>query len=184
MAISFSQVKTITISEGSVTKITDSTGNILWQSASWHTIWEGDKTCYIKSNYSDNPTITGAETNFAHTISGTGYTPIIRITFSCFIHTINTSQLSRYFTNSNTAVSRNPDSPNTINPVSSGSIALVGSKIVASSSASNNYIQAYLQKVDDSTNNRINFNLVANKGGIGAASSNCSITITKIEQYY
>ena len=184
MAISFSQVKTITISEGSVTKITDSTGNILWQSASWHTIWEGNKTCHIKSNYSDNPTITGAETNFAHTISGTGYTPIIRITFSCFIHTINTSQLSRYFNNSNTAVSRNPDSPNTINPVSSGSIALVGSKIVAGSSASNNYIQAYLQKVDDSTNNRINFNLVANKGGVGAASSNCSITITKIEQYY
>ena len=30
MAIDFSQVKTITIPEGSVTKITDSTGNILW----------------------------------------------------------------------------------------------------------------------------------------------------------
>lgn len=30
MAINFSQVKTITIPEGSVTKITDSTGNILW----------------------------------------------------------------------------------------------------------------------------------------------------------
>lgn len=31
MAIDFSQVKTITIPEGSVTKITDSNGNILWQ---------------------------------------------------------------------------------------------------------------------------------------------------------
>ena len=43
MAIDFSQVKTITIPEGSVTKITDSNGNILWQaeSASWHTVWEG-----------------------------------------------------------------------------------------------------------------------------------------------
>ena len=30
MAIDFSQVKTITIPEGSVTKITDPTGNILW----------------------------------------------------------------------------------------------------------------------------------------------------------
>ena len=41
MAIDFSQVKTITIPEGSVTKITDSTGNILWQgvqSEGWHTI--------------------------------------------------------------------------------------------------------------------------------------------------
>ena len=43
MAIDFSQVKTITIPEGSVTKITDSTGVVLWKSASWHTIWEGNK---------------------------------------------------------------------------------------------------------------------------------------------
>ena len=43
MAIDFSQVKTITIPEGSVTKITDSTGNILWkaQTAEWHTVWSG-----------------------------------------------------------------------------------------------------------------------------------------------
>lgn len=44
MAIDFSQVKTITIPEGSVTKITDSNGNTLWQSARWHTIWKGSKT--------------------------------------------------------------------------------------------------------------------------------------------
>ena len=45
MAIDFSQVKTITIPEGSVKKITDSNGNILWKekSAGWHTIWEGNK---------------------------------------------------------------------------------------------------------------------------------------------
>ena len=46
MAIDFSQVKTITIPEGSVTKITDSTGNILWQgvqSEGWHTVWEGNQ---------------------------------------------------------------------------------------------------------------------------------------------
>ena len=43
MAIDFSQVKTITIPEGSVKKITDSNGNILWKekSAGWHTVWEG-----------------------------------------------------------------------------------------------------------------------------------------------
>lgn len=47
MAIDFSQVKTITIPEGSVKKITDSAGNILWKekSAEWHTIWEGSKKC-------------------------------------------------------------------------------------------------------------------------------------------
>ena len=43
MAIDFSQVKTITIPEGSVKKITDSNGNTLWQGAGWHTIWEGNQ---------------------------------------------------------------------------------------------------------------------------------------------
>ena len=44
MSIDFSQVKTITIPEGSVKKITDSTGNILWKKGpSWHTVWEGSK---------------------------------------------------------------------------------------------------------------------------------------------
>ena len=43
MAIDFSQVKTITIPEGSVKKITDSNGNILWKekSAEWHIVWSG-----------------------------------------------------------------------------------------------------------------------------------------------
>ena len=42
MAIDFSQVKTITIPEGSVTKITDYNGNVLWQGASWHTVFKGN----------------------------------------------------------------------------------------------------------------------------------------------
>ena len=44
MAIDFSQVKTITIPEGSVTKITDSNGIVLWKKGpSWHTVWEGSQ---------------------------------------------------------------------------------------------------------------------------------------------
>ena len=45
MAIDFSQVKTITIPEGSVTKITDSTGNIIWkaQTEGLHTVLEGSQ---------------------------------------------------------------------------------------------------------------------------------------------
>ena len=41
----FSQVKSLTIPEGEVTKITDSSGNVLWQkiTQSWHTVWEGSK---------------------------------------------------------------------------------------------------------------------------------------------
>ena len=50
MAIDFSQVKTITIPEGSVTKITDSTGNTLWQGVGWHTVFEGSFSETINSN--------------------------------------------------------------------------------------------------------------------------------------
>ena len=50
MAIDFSQVKTITMPEGSVTKITDSNGNVLWQGAGWHTVFEGSFSKTINSN--------------------------------------------------------------------------------------------------------------------------------------
>ena len=55
MAIDFSQVKTITIPEGSVKKITDSTGNILWKekSAGWHTVWEGNKKIGYRGSTGD-----------------------------------------------------------------------------------------------------------------------------------
>ena len=56
MAIDFSQVKTITIPEGSVTKITDSNGNTLWQGVGWHTVFEGSFSETINSN-SGRPTI-------------------------------------------------------------------------------------------------------------------------------
>ena len=59
MAIDFSQVKTITIPEGDVTKITDSTGNILWEGGEWHTIWEGNKTCSVTKNGTNDPVISG-----------------------------------------------------------------------------------------------------------------------------
>lgn len=82
MAINFSQVKTITIPEGSVTKITDSTGNILWQSGSWHTIWEGSETITATKSGNDAPVISGTKENFVQTAAGTGRQPKLRITFS------------------------------------------------------------------------------------------------------
>lgn len=41
----FTQVKSLTIPEGEVTKITDSSGNVLWQKITqgWHTVFEGSK---------------------------------------------------------------------------------------------------------------------------------------------
>ena len=83
MAIDFSQVKTITIPEGSVKKITDSTGAVLWKKGpSWHTIWEGSKTCIIEKSGYSTPVVSGAKENLAQTVAGTGYKPKIRITFS------------------------------------------------------------------------------------------------------
>ena len=58
MAIDFSQVKTIKIPEGSVKKITDSNGNILWKEnlVGWHTVFEGNFSETINGN-SGRPTI-------------------------------------------------------------------------------------------------------------------------------
>ena len=58
MAINFSQVKAITIPEGSVKKITDSNGNILWKEnlVGWHTVFEGNFSETINRN-SGRPTI-------------------------------------------------------------------------------------------------------------------------------
>ena len=48
----FSQVKSLTIPEGEVTKITDSSGNLLWQKITqgWHTLWEGSVTSHNGSS--------------------------------------------------------------------------------------------------------------------------------------
>lgn len=52
MAIDFSQVKTITIPEGEVTKITDSSNNVLWQKITkgWHTVFEGNFSKTLNSS--------------------------------------------------------------------------------------------------------------------------------------
>ena len=84
MAINFSQVKKITIPEGSVKKITDSAGNILWkeQSAEWHTIWEGSETITATKSGNDAPVISGTKENLVKTAAGTGRQPKLKITFS------------------------------------------------------------------------------------------------------
>lgn len=110
----FTQVKSLTIPEGEVTKITDSSGNVLWQkeSGSWQTIWEGSKTCKAtERSYSGN------ETKFAQTISGTGYTPKIRITFSLTAVDSSSSDYKGridYYINNKSSSTIIPESPITI----------------------------------------------------------------------
>lgn len=109
MAIDFSQVKTITIPEGSVTKITDSTGNILWkaQTAEWHTVWEGSK----KIGYG------GQTSKFVFVTEPYSDTLKIRISFS---------ELSAYPHNEHTAyIPSNKVSPVTYDSFSSNLTTLI-----------------------------------------------------------
>ena len=99
MPIDFSQVKTITIPEGSVKKITDSTGAVLWkaQTAEWHTIWEGNVTD------SNNPPI------YLKELSGQ---VTLRITWSCTASGGGSSYTTSYYNNNgSTTTTIKPDSP-------------------------------------------------------------------------
>lgn len=60
MTMDFNKVKSLTIPEGDVTKITDSSGNVLWQKKTqgWHTIWSG--TLSLKANAS-NPSVANSK---------------------------------------------------------------------------------------------------------------------------
>ena len=99
MAIDFSQVKGITIPEGSVTKITDSNGNTLWQGASWHTLWEGSVTQSV------NTTLNIVNLN---DLSGT---VTIRVTWSCSTSGDSSYTTLYYNNNGSTTTTIKPDSP-------------------------------------------------------------------------
>ena len=184
MAIDFSQVKTITIPEGPVKKITDSTGVVIWQgeSGSWQTIWEGSKTCYA-TDYETS----GIAINFAQTISGTGYTPKLRITFSLTVVDSSSSSnkgLIRYYINSNSGTVA-PESPLIVDSLTepSSTTVLLGGYIYY-----NNYnytIYAGLWATKDTANNRISFALQADYRQPSYSPYNGEVTlkITKIEQY-
>ena len=187
MAIDFSQVKTITIPEGSVTKITDSTGNILWQgiqSKGWHTIWEGSKTCQATDHdYS------GRADNFAHTVSGTGYTPKIRITFSITVVDSPSSPSNKgkieYYINNKSGTAA-PKSPLIINALKEQAltITVLGGYIFYENY--NYKIFAALWADKDTSNNRISFDLMTGFEQPSSSSykGKATLTITKIEQYY
>lgn len=181
MAIDFSKVKKITIPEGSVKKITDSTGAVLWKekTAEWHTIWEGNKR--IKT-YADD-TISGAVSNFASTANGTGFTPRLRITFSFGIGNTSGTEL-KYYNNSKTPKEEKPTSPLEIESVAGDDDMIVLGRY-------QNYpyeftVKALLVKYNDTINNKISFSLSGKFLGKYPHSSSyyVSMTITKIEQYY
>ena len=176
MAIDFSQVKTITIPEGSVTKITDSNGNILWQSASWHTIWEGKKT--ITAN---DKSISGTLNNFCQTAENTGNSPQIRITYTRLYGKADSPSVIKYFNNSTSDspnTSSKPTSPVTITLNSADTVYALG---VYSQTTYVGTDMVYLVKTNNGTS-RCYLSLQGKY--IGNPYNTAELTITKIEQYY
>ena len=190
MAIDFSQVKTITIPEGSVTKITDSNGNILWQgvqSEGWHTIWEGNKTITATKSGTNDPVISGEEKNLAQTVAGTGYTPKIRITFSYSNTNTDYSNWTNKFIINGTAKTT-ISSPVTIDAVKDLNFLSTNLCVVACYSHDNktNLGVGLTSRRDKTNNSRIislTRQLVTN---INSYDGNFTVTftVTKIEQYY
>ena len=186
MAIDFSQVKTITIPEGSVTKITDPTGNILWQSGSWHTIWEGSETITATKSGNDAPVISGTKENFAQTAAGTGHTPKIRITFSYSNTNTDPSWTTEFLVNP-FQTKPSVSSPFTIEAVNNlfnnTRLLVMKCKYTADTKST---LDIGLWKKRDTENNRLIFQLKGTSANATLYSGNFTLTftITKIEQYY
>ena len=180
MAIDFSQVNTITIPEGSVKKITDSNGAVLWKEnlVGWHTIWEGTKTITAKGT-----SISGDSNNFCQTAENTGNNPQIRITYTKLSGKASSPEVIKYFNNSTS------DSPNTTSkPTSPVTITLNSANTVYALGvySQTTYVgtnKVYLVK----TNNGTSRCYLSLKGEYTARPSDSNVsklTITKIEQYY
>ena len=192
MSIDFSQVKTITIPEGSVTKITDSNGNTLWQaggqSKGWHTIWEGNKTCSLTRIGTGDPVVSGVENNFAQTVAGIGYTPKIRVTFSYSNTNTDYSNWTNKFLLNNSEQTTIP-SPVTIAAVKEN-MAFLSTNIcfaLCKSSDKKIIFGVGLTSKIDKNNNMINISLTRRTTtNASSYDSNFTITftVTKIEQYY
>ena len=194
MAIDFSQVKTITIPEGSVTKITDSNGNILWQgtqSEGWHTIWEGNQTCSLTKSGNNNPAASGVVPNLVHTVPGTGYKPKIRITFNYSnTNTDYNNWKDNFIVNGSTKTTIS--SPLTIDAVGDISFFKTYTILAIACASIDNKVSLgiVLKKTRDDENNNIIISLdkfaKGSDNDIRAHNGNFTVafTVTKIEQYY
>ena len=189
MSINFSQVKTITIPEGSVKKITDSAGNILWkeQSAEWHTIWEGSETITATKSGNDAPVISGTKENFVKTAAGTGKQPKLKITFSYSNTNTDPNWTNGLIINDVFKPESDVSSPVIVelsNPLITNICCVVCRQIVGDKKI--NVIIGLRKKFSIVVNN-ITINLAGfSSDDITSYSGNFTLTftVTKIEQYY
>lgn len=182
MALDFSQIKAITIPEGSVTRITVGTS-----SAEWRTIYDGTAHVGWLMASSDYPTEASIvhyqhqEDNFCNTISGSGYTPQLRITFSSSINWTSPTTGENPSKDSNTVTYYG--SPGSTSGTFTTTISGYGnSNPFAGMQVANKKIQVYASQ--DTTNNRLNIYFRYANGTTYGSPINTNYTITKIEQYY
>ena len=187
MSMDFSQIKAITIPEGSVKKITDYQGNIIWekpkQKPEWHTIWEGSKDIGAYKG-----TKRGEENNFAQCANGTGYTPLIRVTFSNLTATSGIGNPTKsYIVNDTTIYYPKPSSPQemTLNvPETPSSIDVLSARVYYSGWGGTSHAQGLIWAKRDTSNNRVIFNATVLCYGGDVNYYTAGFTLTKIEQYY
>lgn len=171
MSTAGTQTVTASYTEHGITKT--ATYQLTIVSAGWHTIWEGSKT--IRNNAG---TISGTSNNFAYSETGTGYRPMLRLTFS------NMTSSAKYYNNQDVSTTK-PISPLTINEVIDVDNARILGVFNKYDSGIRTYgAYTYLTAARDGTNNRLIFSLGASTGYDGSWGYDVKFTLTKIEQYY
>lgn len=138
----------------------------------WSSIWTGTRDIKV-----DNGTTSGVGNNFASTVNGTGYSPIIKVTYSNW----TSSGTSTYRYNNGSSSSSKVSSPvsMTTSIPSSGNYYIMYVKGANSTSV---YGWAHITAARDTSNNRIRFSSGAGRNGNFTGTA--QIKITNIEQYY
>ena len=180
MAIDFSQVKTITIPEGSVKKITDPTGAVLWKEnlVGWHTVFEGNFSQTIKSN-SGRPTINICDLvdcnaplklRITGSINSTMYNP--RGTFNWI------GESSQSISNSTIPLNINKEITVTDSGIPASKLLVILQFECYRYLFEDTKIYFYIQV--NSNNKTLRFNIITNK----LDDYTLTLNITKVEQYY
>lgn len=173
MAIDFSQVKTITIPEGSVKKITDSNGVVLWKAQTgpqWHTVWSGSISKTVSTD-------TGSDVDiWTNNVSGTA---TFRFTFTMSASGGESGSRTVYYNGSSTFTTTEPSSPTQQNiTYDTNKWYIVGVR--------RDHYSSSRWKISEVV---LHYNGVTHKfylrGGSGYGyNGTATLTITKIEQYY
>lgn len=144
----------------------------------WTQIWSGTKT--VKASSSGT---SGASSNFASTVSGTGKQPRIRITYSKLSISATSYGSYKYYKNSNTGTSSKPSSPVDITVANTNNLYVLGGYTTRTNGSYTYGCRVDVKSVQDTSNNRLRFSTEASVNSAGAE-GDCEMTITKIEQYY